>query len=193
MKRGIWGSGLDTLLRTLRETIRAHGKENFPTANLEESMAATGKSLRFEEAEISELLDLNYGEKRVFTVLSLLYPGLDLTKTFHEDHIFPRSRFTRTKLTKSGVPAEDVETFMAKANGLPNLQLLQGTVNVEKQAVLPVEWLAGPQFTSEAARTQYVNDNDLIDIPKDIIGFDEFYETRRKRLEARLREALGVT
>jgi hypothetical protein len=192
MKRGIWGSGLDTLLRGLRETIRAHGKDSFPTVKLEEAMTAAGKSLRFEEAEVSELLDLNYGEKRVFTVLSLLYPGLDLTKTFHEDHIFPRSRFTRTKLLKAGVPAEDVEAFMAKANGLPNLQLLQGTVNIEKQAVLPAEWLSGPQFTSEAARTQYVNDNDLIDIPKDITGFGEFYETRRRRLETRLSHALGA-
>jgi hypothetical protein len=192
MKRGIWGSGLDTLLRGLRETIRVHGKDSFPTVKLEEAMAAAGKSLRFEEAEVSELLDLNYGEKRVFTVLSLLYPGLDLTKTFHEDHIFPRSRFTRTKLLKAGVPAEDVEAFMTKANGLPNLQLLQGTVNIEKQAVLPAEWLFGPQFTSEAARTQYVSDNDLIDIPKDITGFGEFYETRRRRLETRLSDALGV-
>ena len=192
MKRGIWGSGLDTLLRALRETVRDYGKENFPTTKLEEAMAAGGKSLRFEEAEISELLDLNYGEKRVFTVLSLLYPGLDLTKTFHEDHIFPRSRFTKTKLLKAGVPSQDIEAFMAKANGLPNLQLLQGTVNVEKQAVLPAEWLSGPHFTSVAVRTQYVIDNDLVDIPNDITGFAEFYDVRRTKLDERLREALGV-
>ena len=33
-------------------------------------------------------------------VLATMYPGLDMTKAFHEDHIFPRSRFTRTKLVK---------------------------------------------------------------------------------------------
>jgi hypothetical protein len=81
---------------------------------------------------------------------------------------------------------------MAKANGLPNLQLLQGTVNVEKQAVLPAEWLSGPHFTSEAVRTQYVIDNDLVDIPIDITGFAEFYDERRMKLDERLREALGV-
>ena len=191
MKRGIWGSGLDTLLNTLRATIKLHGKDGFPSTELESAMPA-GKSLKFEETEISELLDLQYGERRVFTVLSILYPGLDLTKTFHEDHIFPKSRFTKPRLRKEGVPEELLGEFIDKANGLPNLQLLQGSVNVEKQAVLPSEWLTGPHFTSEAAKTQYINDNDLGDLPQQITGFLDFYDLRRKALDARLRLALGV-
>jgi hypothetical protein len=191
MKRGIWGSGLDTLLGRLRDAIRNHGASGFPAAEIEAAMPA-GKSLKFEEAEISELLDLRYGSQRVFPVLATLYPGLDLTKAFHEDHIFPKSRFTRTKLLKAGVPAEELDEFLAKVDGLPNLQLLQGSPNIEKQAMLPSEWLDGPHFPSPAARTQYANDNDLEDVPKDITGFLGFYEGRRQRLEARLRDALGV-
>lgn len=193
MKRGIWGSGLDTLLGRLREAIRSHGASAFPAAEIEVAMTKAGKSLNFEEAEISELLDLRYGSQRVFPVLATLYPGLDLTKSFHEDHIFPRSRFTRTKLLRAGVPAEELDAFLAKVDGLPNLQLLQGGPNIEKQAMLPLEWLDGPHFPTPAARTQYENDNDLTDIPKDITGFLGFYEERRRRLEARLREALGVS
>ncbi len=30
--RGIWGSGLDTLLRDVREVIRSEGAESFPVA-----------------------------------------------------------------------------------------------------------------------------------------------------------------
>lgn len=193
MKRGIWGSGLDTLLGRLREAIRSHGTSGFPTTQVEAAMSSVGKSLKFEEAEISELLDLRYGSKRVFPVLATLYPGLDLAKAFHEDHIFPRSRFTRTKLTKAGVPAEKLDEFLAKVDGLPNLQLLQGSPNIEKLAMLPAEWLRGPHFPSAAAKAQYVTDNDLVDLPEAMDGFLEFYSARRERLDARLREALGVT
>jgi hypothetical protein len=155
-------------------------------------MATAGKSLSFTDAEISELLDLNYGDKRVFSVLSMLYPGLDLTKNFHEDHIFPRSRFTKRRLRKAGVPEELLDECMEKWNGLPNLQLLQGTVNIEKQDVLPHEWLVGPNFASEAARIQYINDNDLQELPDEITGFLAFYNSRREALDARLRSVLGV-
>jgi hypothetical protein len=192
MKRGIWGSGLDTLLGRLQEAIRYHGASSFPAAEIEAAMTTAGKSLKFEDAEVSELRDLRYGSQRVFPVLAMLYPGLDLTKAFHEGHIFPRSRFTRTKLLKAGVPAEEVDELLAKVDELPNLQLLQRSPNIEKQAMLPSELLDGPHFPWPAARTQYENDNDLKDVPNDISGFRGFYEDRRQGLEARLREALGV-
>jgi hypothetical protein len=82
-------------------------------------MAAVGKSVRFEPAEINELLDVKYGSPRVFPILATLYPGLDMTKAFHEDHIFPHSRFTLAKLLKEGVPPEQVDDYVAKADAIP--------------------------------------------------------------------------
>jgi hypothetical protein len=192
MKRGVWGSGLDTLLGRLREAIRVHGMQQFPVTEIEQAMVTAGKSLKFEEAEINELLDLKYGSQRVFPVLACLYPGLDLTKAFHEDHIFPKSRFTRKRLANAGVPADQIEDYLTKVDGLANLQLLQGTPNVEKQATLPAAWLNGPHFPSPAARQQYVVDNDLVDVPDDLLGFGEFWDRRRVALEQRLKAALGV-
>ncbi|MBY0495872.1 MAG: hypothetical protein K2Y23_16805 [Cyanobacteria bacterium] len=192
LKRGIWGSGLDTLLLRLHDSIRNHGLNSFPVQEIEQAMAAVGKSIRFEEAEISELLDVRYGSQRVFPVLATLYPGLDMTKVFHEDHIFPRSRFTRTKLAKEGIPEHHIEEYLAKVDGLANLQLLAGVPNIEKQATLPAAWLKGPFFPSDAIRDQYVRDNDLQDLPDALEGFLAFYEARRGRLEHRLKLALGV-
>ncbi len=192
MKRGIWGSGLDTLLSRLREAIRSSEGQKFPTTEIEQAMVSIGKSLKFEDAEISELLDLEYENRRTFPVLATVYPGLDLSKSFHEDHIFPRSRFKRAALLKSGVSLEKIEEFKNKVNGLANLQLLPGGPNVEKSAALPSEWLQGPHFTSDAARQQYMLDNDLLDLPESITNFLEFYENRREKLEKRLRHALGV-
>ena len=60
MKRGVWGSGLDTLLARLREALR-NTNGGFPLEQLETAMTVQGKSLRFEDAEIDELLELRYG------------------------------------------------------------------------------------------------------------------------------------
>ena len=190
MKRGVWGSGLDTLLNRLRDALRNQGALSFPAEGLETAMAALGKALRFEEAEIAELLDLRYGRPRTFTTLAALYPGLDMTKAFHVDHIFPRSRFTASKLTKAGVPAAQVDEFISRVDGLPNLQLLDGLPNVEKQDVLPSEWLKGPHFASDSARQHYGQENNLDILPDSLGGFLDFYDKRRDRMAVRLRELL---
>ena len=134
IKRGIWGSGLDTLLTRIRDVLRENAGSDFPVAAVEEAMATAGKSLAFDNAEIDDLLNLKYGGQRTFSVLSVLYPGLDLGKKFHEDHVFPKSRFTKKKLTESGIPAERIDEYLGAVNLLPNLQLLAGTANIPQGA-----------------------------------------------------------
>lgn len=190
MKRGVWGSGLDTLLNRLREVLRTHGAPSFPTQGLETAMAGLGKPLRFEQAEIEELLELRYGRPRTFATLAALYPGLDMTKAFHVDHVFPRSRFTAAKLTKAGVPSDKLDEYIGRVDGLPNLQLLDGIPNIQKQDVMPGEWLAGPHFTTEQARQRYIEDNDLDGLPGELRDFFSFSGQRRERMAARLRTLL---
>jgi hypothetical protein len=192
IKRGIWGSGLDQLLTRIREVLRDGGLQGFPAEAIETAMSSAGKSLRFEDAEIAELCDLRFGSPRVFPVLATLYPGLDLGMSFHEDHIFPRSRFTRARLTRAGIPPEQVDDYLAKVDGLPNLQLLAGLPNVEKQAMLPSEWLKGPHFPTAEQRENYIVTNDLEGVPADLFGFPVFFEQRRRRIEERLRTTLGA-
>jgi hypothetical protein len=55
---GIWGSGLDTLLTSLREVIVTHGKDAFPVSAIEEEMARRGKTLSFSADELEDLVDL---------------------------------------------------------------------------------------------------------------------------------------
>lgn len=190
IKRGVWGSGLDTLLARIRDVLAAHSSQGFPVAEVEAAMAAAGKPLSFEPTEVDELLNLKYGGQRTFAVLSVLYPGLDLSKQFHEDHIFPRSRFSRKKLAVAGVPPERIEHFFDSCDLLPNLQLLAGTANVEKQDMLPAAWIASAFPTPQKAQT-YVDDNDLAELPEDITGFDTFFDLRKAKLRERLTKALG--
>ena len=190
MKRGVWGSGLDTLLARLRNTIDANTQPRFPVEALETEMSAVGKSLAFEDAEIDELLKLKYGQARTFAVLACLYPGLDFSKEFHEDHIFPKSLFTSSRLVAHGVPPERVDAFKELVNDLPNLQLLAGTRNQEKLATLPALWLA-EAFDDQQRRT-YEDANDLGGLPLDMPDFLTFFEDRSQRMRQRLHDVLGV-
>ena len=99
---GIWGSGLDTLLTALRTTITNEGTDAFPAQALGTVMARRGKSLSFEPDEIEELLDMDYGDRRVFALLSLCYPFVDLRNQFHIDHVFPRALATPARLRRAG-------------------------------------------------------------------------------------------
>ena len=105
-------------------------------------MAQVGKSLTFDDVELEEVLSSRYGTAKAFAVLSLLYPGLDLSAEFHQDHIFPKSLFTDKALAKAGISAELIPDYQERFDTLGNLQLLKGQINIEKQAQLPAAWLA---------------------------------------------------
>lgn len=186
---GIWGSGLDTLLTLLRETIQKHGQDAFPVGPLEASMARRGKALSFEDEEIEELVELRYGDSRTFALLSLLFPYVDLNNQFHVDHIFPRSRFTKSKLRKAGLSEDEVDRYLTMRDGLPNLQLLDGAVNIEKRAKLPAEWLPEIYPDSES-RASYRDKHLMGDLPDDITGFAAFYERRKALMHKRIAELL---
>ena len=160
---GIWGSGLDTLLTALRDSIEKHGTDEFPSEKLYDVMARRGKSLSFSEEEIDELVEMQYGDKRLFAMLALLFPFVDVRNHFHIDHIFPKSRFRKQKLRKAGVGQDDIEEFRGLVNGLPNLQLLEGSENVEKLAIMPSKWLE-IHFQNNSARTNFCNNLSLIHI-----------------------------
>lgn len=189
---GIWGSGLDTLLTYLRDTIRSHGTGGFPTAEIELQMAKRGKSLAFEDEEIDELLDLKYGKGQTFSLLTLLFPFVIQQIHFHVDHVFPKSLFRRASLRKAGVEETDIDAFQDCRDRIANLQLLEGAANIEKQAKLPAEWLLA-SHPDPSSREQYRAQHLLGDVPVGINGFLEFYNARRARLRERLEGLLRRT
>lgn len=189
---GIWGSGLDTLLTAIREVITTHGMDGFPTGKLQEVMAKRGKSLQFGEEEIDELVEMPYGDKRLFALLTLLFPFVDVTNHhFHIDHVFPHSRFTKPKLKKAGVSDDDIEEFKELVNCLPNLQLLEGAENIEKQASLPADWIKDA-FDSKATRTNYCDNHLLGTVPESLTEFRGFYDARLNALRSRIEDMLGA-
>lgn len=186
---GIWGSGLDTLLTALRETVQSSSARGFPATELRQVMTQRGKSLTFEPAEIEDMLHMEYGDKRMFALLSLLFPFVDLRNQFHIDHVFPTSRFSRLQLRKAGFKEDQIDVLARRANELPNLQLLEGPINNEKRAVLPAEWLA--KHNPDPSTHQHYRDKYLLgDLPPDIQGFEAFHTARRDSLRTKLMEML---
>lgn len=191
VKPGVWGSGLDTLLRDLRRVLQEHGSSGFPSSDLEAAMAARGKALSFTEEELNELLDTQYKAKRVFALLALLFPGINTRNIHHIDHVFPKSQFYKKELNKAGVAfAETEEQLQLKVNGLANLQLLEGQINIEKQDVLPLKW-ATEKYGDQV--DVYLLGQELVELPDRLADFPVFYDGRRGRLSKLLRERLGIT
>ena len=188
LKSGFWGSGLDSLLTALRRVIKGNHDMRLPVEELHGAMRKRGKSLVFNDEEIEELAEMRYGDRRTFSLLSLIFPHLDLRHHFHVDHFFPKSRFTLARLKPKGFSEEQVATLREKVDSLPNLQLLGGVENQEKRSMLPAEWLA--TFESDERRNEYVKSHLLGDVPEDLSSFESFYSARRERLQSKIRSLL---
>ena len=182
---GIWGSGLDTLLTALRDVIRNSDGSEFPATELRRVMAQRGKTLDFGEEEIEGLADMQFGDPRIFPLLTMLFPYLGSRDGSDVDHVFPKSQFTPTRLKAACVEDERVEEFRDHCERIANLQLLDRSVNNEKRATLPAQWLE-VHCPKDQARQSYCDRHQLGDVPQEITGFLEFYACRRKRLRERI-------
>ena len=181
---GIWGSGLDTLLTALREVIKAN-HETFPLDQLEKELAAKGKGLSFGTEEISDLLDMEYGDRRVFPLLSLLFPFIDTSQLHHVDHFYPRSALRRNRLEKAGCDSAYAEECLELRDRLPNLMLLEGTQNTIKNDKLPADWMT-EAYPNKEHRAAVSERHDLGSIPTGPLEFRTFYNARKEKLRERL-------
>ena len=104
----------------------------FPAAELRRIMAQRGKTLDFIQEEIEDLADIRLGDRRILLLLTMLFPHLDSRDGSDIDHVFPKSRFTPTRLKGAQVEEELVDQFRDRSDWLANLQLLDRSVNNEK-------------------------------------------------------------
>ena len=182
---GIWGSGLDTLLTALREVIRNSNSNEFPAAELRRIMAQRGKTLDFIQEEIEDLADMRLGDRRIFPLLTMLFPYLDSRDGSDIDHVFPKGRFAPTRLKTAQVGEELFDQFRDRSDRLANLQLLDRSVNNEKRTTLPYDWLS-VHCPSPETREVYCDRHLLGDVPEEITEFPDFYSERRAGLLGRI-------
>jgi len=197
--RGVWGSGLDTLLRDLREAIRTHGASGFPTAALETALGKQGKSLEVTDSLVDDILSLRFGSPRTFPTLAMLFDHVDTRVVHHVDHIYPASLVTKKAVEHSvstgtlAIDRTEVDEVVAKRDLLPNLQLLPGAENVGKSDQPPALW-ASNAYGSSNDMSAFLDRNALpAALPAAVAEFPAFFDARRALLEQRIRVKLGAS
>ncbi|HKU10916.1 MAG TPA: DUF262 domain-containing protein, partial [Sinomonas sp.] len=187
---GIWGSGLDSLLRDLRQTISDQGADGFPSAELEKRMAARGKSLAVTAEQVEDILGLTYGAARTFAVLAVLFPHVNTRNIHHVDHVFPQALLTKANLKQAGFDPGTIEDLQTMRDQLPNLQMLEGSENISKSATLPSIWAANAYKSSEALQA-YLDRNQIPWLPASVNEFESFFAERRSALAQHIIETLS--
>jgi len=67
-------------------------------------MSRRAKSLLFTDEEIGELVEKQYGDQRLFAMLALLFPFVDVRNHFHIDHVFPKVSLHEAETQEDGSP-----------------------------------------------------------------------------------------
>lgn len=181
----------DNVLRPIREILKINGANDFPIEKIIDKFKGTNKSIQFTEEDIDEfLLNLKYGKSDTVTTLMLLYSSLDFNNKFHVDHMYPKSKFTKTYLRKHGVQENELNWYLENVNNICNLQLLAAQLNEEKLATDFDEWFTS-QYKTDNERYQYRNINYLPDIDYTYENYPLFLKKRRELLKSQLNKILA--
>ena len=185
----VFGGQADSILRPLREVIKANGNNEFPLDEIINRLRGTSKTIVFTDDDIETLLELQYGRADTLMVLMMLYPSLDYNNKFHIDHIYPKSKFTKTSLLKKGIAQDKVEEYMNHVNDISNLQLLAAIPNIEKQDKDFEEWFA-EICPTDTDKIQYRKINYLPEMQYSYDKFLQFVSDRRKKIKNQLKVEL---
>lgn len=185
----IFGGQPDTVLRPIREIIK-NNHSSFPYEEIKDGIKVTNKSLKLDKDEINDLLYTKYGNKYAFSVLSLLYPTLDYSNNFHQDHIFARSLLmSRTKLKNRGLTDVQIDYCRENCDYIGNLQLLEGIPNQQKSNMDINQWL-DIVCKSDHEKNDYRKKHYIPSIPLISDNFEKFLEKREELIIEKLNEVL---
>ena len=190
--KGTFGGQPDSLYPKMRELMNKH-EGRFPLKEIIANYSGQRKSISFSEEDIENLLELEYGKRGTYSALTLLYPGLNYTFNYHQDHIHPKSAFHKTSLRKAGFSEEDIDNFKMWFNTLPNLQLMQETENIQKSAK-PFETWLDAQYPTESGRNAYLQQHYIsTEASLTLKDFEAFHDERWETLKQKFIEILGAT
>ncbi len=189
--KGTFGGQPDSIYPKMRDLINEN-LGRFPLQETIEHYRGSRKSISFSEDDIDNLLELQYGKAKTYCALTLLYPGLNYSYKYHQDHIHPQSFFKKNKLRKLGLTEQEIELFTNSFNKLPNLQLLEATSNIEKSNQQFEDWLE-KNFSTYEAKDSYLRQN-LISQSQSLkfTDFLSFTEQRKQNLKSQFMRMLDV-
>lgn len=185
----LFGGQPDNILRPIREIIKSN-HDTFPFEQIKNGLKVTNKTMKMDEDELNDLLYTQYGSNYAFSVLSLLYPTLDYSNNFHQDHIYPRSLLvSRPKLKKRGLDESSIDFCTENFNYIGNLQLIEGVPNQQKSNMDIDKWL-DTVCSSDQEKSEYRKKHILPDIPLTIENFKDFIKARDELILKKLTQIL---
>lgn len=190
--KGTFGGTPDAIYPIMRNLINDN-KGIFPLKQTIEYYKGKRKSISFAEDDIDNILNYEYGSSRSYCALSLLYPSLNLNYKYHQDHIHPKSFFTKKKLIELGISEESIrDEYTSRYNKLANLQLLEATQNIEKNDKHFESWLE-QMYPDQMHRDTFLMQNYINNTSLDFDDFIDFFEQRKTSLRNQLKTILNVS
>lgn len=192
--RGIFGGQADGVLAKMRDLLKKHlSKRAFPMDEIVDDFKATNKDLRFDDAYLKGLLEMQYEDSRCRSVLSLAFPEINENLQLDIDHLHPKSAFTKTALSKHSFLMDDPEKFAFYSNplnwnSLANLHLLNASQNRSKSDRPLHDWLADKQCGIKPADLLLTDGSSLL-----FEDFQAFCAERHSALLERLRSNVFVS
>lgn len=190
--KGTFGGQPDSIYPGMRDLINAN-LGFFPLKETIEFYKGKRKSISFTVDEIDNLLEFQYGKAKTYCALTLIYPALNYSFKYHQDHIHPKSKFNKRSMKAIGLSAEQIELFSKEANSIANLQLLEATGNIEKNDKPFKVWLES-SYPDRVSKERYLEQH-YID-PGQSLEFEDFLQFvhgRRKTLKDLFTSLLGAT
>ncbi len=179
----------DGVLKPVRDIIIKNDTGEFPLEKITSYFKGSNRTLVFTNEDVNNLMFSKYGHGDVLVIMSILYPWADLRNNFHIDHVFPKSGFTKKKLEKHGVSADNIDDYIGNYNYIGNLQLLEAIPNIEKSNMDFNKWI--DETIPAEAVNDYKNKHFIpMNIDLGIINFGRFLEEREKAIMQKLESVL---
>jgi uncharacterized protein with ParB-like and HNH nuclease domain len=190
--KGTFGGTPDGIYPVMRNLTNEYlGK--FPLEEVIEHYRGKRKSISFSDDDIENILEMDYGSARTYCALTLLYPSLNYSFKYHQDHIHPKSFFNKRKLAALGIEDDDQkQEYINRFNKLPNLQLLQSNLNVEKSDKQFKNWLEEMYSNSNDLQTFLIQNHINSDTSLEFEDFLNFGNERRITMKEKLQDVLNI-
>ena len=190
--KGTFGGQPDSIYPGMRDLINDnHGR--FPLKETIVFYKGTRKSISFSSDDIDNLLEFQYGKAKTYCALTLIYPALNYSFKYHQDHIHPKSNFNKRSMRSAGFSEEQIEQFNAEANSIANLQLLEASGNIEKNDKAFKGWL-DLSYPEKSGRERYLEQHHINpDQSLEFENFLDFIGARRRTLKRLFTSILGAT
>ena len=190
--KGTFGGQPDSIYPRMRVLINDN-LGRFPLKETITFYKGERKSISFSNDEIENLLDSSMERQKTYCALTLIYPALNHSFKYHQDHIHPKSKFAKRTMRATGLSDDQIKKFNAEANGIANLQLLEATSNIKKGNKPFKEWLE-MNYHEKGNREYYLQQHHIK--PNQSLEFEDFLDfiaIRKKIIKDLFTSILGAS